>query len=157
MIEDRTENHDTAIHHVLRAAFDGDGESQLVDDLRDDGDALVDRIWTDAGRVVGYVMFSRMAAPFRAAALAPVAVDAAFRQKGIADALIRDGIKSLTRAGCQGLFVLGDPGYYQRFGFDVDAAKGFTSPYSGPYFQFLAIETDIRKGRVDYAPAFARL
>jgi len=157
MLVDRLDSHDSAIDLLLRYAFDGDGEGHLVQDLRDDGDALVDKVWLDGSRVVGYVMFSAMQAPFRAAALAPVAVDANFRKQGIANTLINSGIQSLKKRGYEGLFVLGDPHYYSRFGFDAEAAQGFDSPYRGPYFQFLPLATSIRSGAVAYAEAFNRL
>jgi putative acetyltransferase len=32
------------------------------------------------------------------------------------------------------VFVLGDPAYYTRFGFDLEAARAFCSPYSGEGF-----------------------
>ena len=31
-------------------------------------------------------------------------------------------------------FVLGDPAYYGRFGFEAATARGFDSPYAGEYF-----------------------
>lgn len=155
MLDERDHSHDAAIFNLLRLAFDGDGEGDLVQSLRNDGDALIDWVWMDKGRVVGYLMFSAMQAPFKAAALAPVAVDMVYRQKGIADTMIRKAIKALVKAGYEGLFVLGDPDYYSRFGFSAAEAAGFTSPYKGPYFQFLPLATSIRTGRVSYAPAFS--
>ncbi len=32
------------------------------------------------------------------------------------------------------MFVLGDPAYYGRFGFDAGAAHGYAGPYAGEHF-----------------------
>jgi len=55
--------------------------------------------------------------------------------------------------------VLGDPGYYGRFGFRADLAAGFVSPYAGPHFVVVALggEVAVLAGEVGHAPAFAAL
>jgi putative acetyltransferase len=68
----------------------------------------------------------------------------------------------LARAGAEKweiVFVLGDPAYYRRFGFDPALASGFTSPYAGPHLMALGLTQPLVKSadRVDYAPAFAAL
>ena len=62
--------------------------------------------------------------------------------------------------GWEAVFVLGDPAYYERFGFSVAAAAGFASPYAGPYFMALGLNDGIiapRTGRLAYARAFQDL
>ena len=79
---------------------------------------------------------------------------------GVAAAMIRDGLARAAAAGWQGVFVVGDPAYYGRFGFDAAAACGFVSPYAGPHFMLLRLDPtpDLpRRGAVAYAPAFAAL
>lgn len=54
--------------------------------------------------------------------------------------------------------MLGDAAYYSRFGFDLSAAAGFTSPYAGPHFMLKPLDMlPVTTGRVDYARAFVRL
>jgi putative acetyltransferase len=55
--------------------------------------------------------------------------------------------------------VLGDPDYYQRFGFDVAAAAGFSSPYAGRHFMALRLSSTLPTsiGVLLHAPAFAVL
>ena len=128
--------------------------------LRKDGDAVISLIAVEGGNVVGHVMFSRMSAPFRALGLAPVSVDPHWRNQGIAARLIEEGLKQAKATGWEGIFVVGDPAYYQRFGFSANAAEGFESPYAGPYLMVLALNEDglpSRSGRIDYAPAFSSL
>jgi putative acetyltransferase len=88
--------------------------------------------------------------------LAPVSV-APHRQRS--GRLIRAGLARAAEDGWQGVFVLGDPGYYQRFGFSPARASGFTSPHAGPHLMVLALDGDLpaTEGKVDYAPAFAAL
>jgi len=105
-------------------------------------------------------MFSRMSAPFRSLGLAPVAVLSDWRRKGIAARLIEGGIKRAQKDGWEGIFVLGEPGFYRRFGFSAAQAEKFESPYAGPYLMALALQgSDLpcKSGRIDYAPAFSAL
>jgi putative acetyltransferase len=37
------------------------------------------------------------------------------------------------------VFVLGEPEYYESFGFATESAKKFQSPYSDPYFMALEL------------------
>ncbi len=105
-------------------------------------------------------MFSRMKAPFPALALGPVAVLPECRRTGIASELIREGIARSEAAGWAAVFVLGDPAFYRRFGFDVGKARGFISPYAGPHLMVLPVggsELTITAGPIEYATAFASL
>ena len=80
-----------------------------------------------------------MKAPFPALALGPVAVQPEYRRTGIASQLIREGIARSEAAGWAGIFVLGDPAFYRRFGFNAGKASGFISPYAGPHLMVLPI------------------
>jgi putative acetyltransferase len=149
-----------AIRAVEKAAFPGPGEAQLVDDLRDAGDDVFSLVAIENDTVVGHAVFSKLQAPFAALALGPVAVLPQRQRSGVGAALIRDGIARSEAAGWAGIFVLGDPAFYQRFGFDAGKASGFTSPYAGPHFMALALghgDLPVLNGSIEYAPAFARL
>ncbi len=70
--------------------------------------------------------------------------------------------KAAERARDEGwaaIFVLGAPGYYGRFGFDVRLAEGFVSPYAGAHFMALALSPLLPalSGELRHAPAFADL
>jgi putative acetyltransferase len=149
-----------AIRQLHLRSFPGPGEARLVDQLRGDGDAVISLVAIEDRELAGHVMFSRMAAPFRALGLGPVAVLPDRRRKGIAAALIQKGIKRAQHEGWMAIFVLGDPAYYQRFGFDSKHADGFESPYVGPHFMALPLNGDrlpLRFGPLAYAPAFSAL
>lgn len=146
-----------AVHRLHAACFETGAEAGLVDRLREDGDAVISLVAEIEGAVAGHVMFSRMRAPFPALGLAPVSVAAPWRRRAIAARLIEAGLDRAREAGWRGVFVLGDPAYYSRFGFSAEAAAGFESPYAGPYLMALSLDGEplpAGSGRVDYAPAF---
>jgi putative acetyltransferase len=148
-----------AIRKVIEEAFRGDAEATLVDQIRADDDAVLSAIAIDQGNVVGHIMFSRMAGPFRVLGLAPVAVIPSHQRKQIGSRLIRWGIAQVKKEAWDAIFVLGNPDFYKRFGFDPALASGFLSPYAGPHLMVLALRGALpaTTGRVDYAPAFAAL
>ena len=149
-----------AIRIVEEVAFGQSTEAQLVDDLRAAGDSVFSLVAVDDDTVVGHALFSRMKAPFPALALGPVAVLPEYRRTGIGSRLIRQGIARSEAAGWLGIFVLGDPAFYRRFGFDVGKASGFVSHYAGPHLMALPLggsELPTSTGSIQHAPAFARL
>ena len=149
-----------AIRSLLQQAFPTSAEADLVDRLRRDGDCVLSLVAEAEGEVVGHILFSAMAAPFRALGLAPVAVRPDGQWRGIGDALIRQGLALAAAGEWEGVFVLGEPAYYTRFGFDAALARGFGSPYAGPNLMALSLREDAlpaREGPVSYAPAFAAL
>ena len=101
----------------------------------------------------------RMAAPFGALGLGPVSVKPHRQREGIGNQLVRMGLEQAREGGRQGVFVVGDPKFYTRFGFDPALAKGFTSRYSGPHLMALALGRKLptREGVIGYASAFDSL
>lgn len=148
------------IRDILLTSFPSSGEADLVEALRQAGDAAFALVAeAGGGEIVGHLVLSRMSAPFAALGLGPVAVSPQWRRQGIADRLIRHGLQLAKANGWQAVFVLGEPAYYQRFGFSATLAKGFQSPYAGPYLMACALADDLpaTSGRIDYAPAFNAL
>ena len=151
------------IRAVNRAAFGVSVEADLVDRLRADLDLHLSLVAEDAGRIVGHCGFSRLIVrdggeAAKAVSLGPVSVLPDCQRQGAGQIMIRDGIARLTRSGETLIFVLGDPHYYSRFGFDAAAATAYRTPYDGPYMQVLRLSDDAPvRGDVSYAPAFASL
>ncbi len=148
------------IRRLTAEAFPSCAEADLVDRLRSDGSAVFSLVAFADRLLVGHVMFSRMDRPDNALSLAPVTVLAPWRRRGIAGRLIREGISRTARDGWWSVFVLGEPGYYNRFGFAASLAAGFLSPYAGPHLMALALRADAlseRTGELRYPPAFAAL
>ena len=128
--------------------------------LRASGEAVFSLVATHDGVLAGHVMLSRLSAPFRALGLGPVAVLADWRRWGIAANLVEEGLRCARREGWNAVFVLGEPAYYQRFGFSAEMAENFASPYAGRYFMALSlqgVDLPTSTGGVDYPPSFAAL
>ena len=148
-----------AVRDVVSAAFAGRAEADLVDDLRAECDGILSLVAEEDGRIVGHALLSPMNAPFRALGLAPVAVLPERQGEGIGSALIRAGLSRARDEGWQAVFVLGEPAYYRRFGFDPALAEGFDCAYAGPYLMALPLGGALpaRTGQLRYAEAFSRL
>jgi putative acetyltransferase len=74
--------------------------------------------------------------------------------------LIELGLNMLRIEGLHACFVLGNPGYYGRFGFDAARAAPFASPYAGPHFMAVYLDRTLaipQSGTAHHAPAFTRL
>jgi putative acetyltransferase len=152
--------HHSDVRQLHVEAFPSSVESELVEQLRKDDDGVISLVALEEDNVVGHVMFSRMNAPFKALGLAPISVSPHWQRLGIAAQLIEEGVKQAKAGGWEGIFVLGDPAYYERFGFSVGAAEKFKSPYAGPYLMLLILNEDSIipwSGRIEYAPAFSAL
>ena len=157
-----------AIDALLRRAFPAEDEARLVQRLCIDGDMVLTLVADDeeSGALAGMIAFSRMdvaiaGKPIAAVALAPLAVEAAWRKQGVGEALVQAGIAQLADAGGVLAFVLGDPAYYGRFGFAAEWARGFASPYAGDYLMALPLQGGAMpcgvRGAATHAPAFAAL
>ena len=160
IVRPETQDDIAAIRAVEEAAFLQSAEAQLVEDLRDAGDSVFSLVAVEGETVIGHAMFSRLKAPFPALALAPVAVRPERQRTGVGSRLIREGIARSEAAGWSGIFVLGDPVFYRRFGFDVGKASGFISPYAGPHLMAVPLgrnELPTDTGSIQHAPAFAKL
>jgi putative acetyltransferase len=160
MIIREEQQHDWAgVHYLVCAAFGRQAEALLVDRLRAEGDSVIALVARDDAQITGHVMLSRMNAPFKALGLAPVAVLPECQRSGVGSALIREALARARQQNWAAVFVLGDPQFYRRFGFDPGLAARFASPYSGPHLMVVPLHGDLptTSGSVDYAPAFAAL
>lgn len=120
---------------VVRNAFGREDEAELVRSLMQDPGA---RPWLSLlvlaeGRGVGHILFSSVKVigsnvPVTASILAPMGVVKGVQSLGYGSELIDEGIRRLTGAGTELIFVLGHPGYYPRFGFEPALPLGFEPP-----------------------------
>lgn len=102
------------------------------------GLALVAR---DGGRLVGSVRLWNVAAGGRPALLlGPLAVDPDAQGKGVGGGLMQVALARAADAGHGGVILVGDPEYYERFGFTADPASGLVMPAPVERRRFLGIE-----------------
>jgi putative acetyltransferase len=148
-----------AVFEVERAAFGRDAEAKLVNRLRDLEQLEVSLVAVSEAQVVGHVAFSPMRlAPnpegLRTFGLAPLAVLPAHQGRGIGSQLVRDGLRACKEGGWDLAFVLGDPAYYQRFGFTDAAGHGLRWDHDAPAGAFMV--TELRPGALGKASGVAR-
>ena len=78
--------------------------------------------------------------PVPALLLGPLAVDAAHEGRGIGGALMRAAISEAKQRGHQAILLVGDPEYYERFGFFREKAAHLVMPGSFERRRFLGLE-----------------
>jgi putative acetyltransferase len=157
-------SHDiAAIRGVLVSAFAGQAEADLVDVLRVEDELVLALVAEQDGDVCGYIAFPRLkvldsTGRADAVGLAPLAVVPNAQRRGIGSTLTREGLRLLAAHDEALVFVLGDPVYYARFGFDPEAAAPFVSIYTGPHFMALRLAGNApRGGTLRYPAAFDQL
>ena len=150
------------VRAILRAAFLSHAESKLVDALRENGNAIISLVAVNGEQVLGHILFSPVSttppSEAKGLGLAPVAVHPTMQWQGIGSQLIREGLKLCQELGYDYCVVLGDPKYYQRFGFEKASPFGIRNEY-GVDNEFMIIRFSDRGvvGLVQYAPEFGEL
>ncbi len=154
------------IHRVVREAFatavhrDGN-EQDLVAALRK-GESYIPELSLVAiqdGEIVGHILFTRATIEGRSIlALAPLSVLPEAQRQGIGSALVREGHRIAETMGFGCSVVLGDPGYYARFGYVPASQFGIRAPFPVEDENFMVArlrpKADLPAGVVRYASAF---
>ena len=151
-----------AVNAVITAAFGQREEADLVERLRNDGNVLFEQAATLGDSIVGHILFSRLpvigndGSVIAAASLAPLSVRPDCQNRGIGADLVSAGLDECRKRRIPAVIVLGDPDYYQRFGFSAAAARLLAAPFSGPHFMAIELATGALKdgGKVRYPAAF---
>lgn len=101
----------------------------------------------EEGDAIAHVLFSSITIEGRdrtvsALALAPLAVTPQRQNQGIGSQLVEFGLSKCRELGHGIVVVVGEPDYYQRFGFQRASQFGLTSSLVLPDEVFMAIELD---------------
>ena len=123
----------SSLEKLYPAAFPDEDLLPIVRALTNGDWEVISLVAISNGALVGHVIFTRCAvagAAQKVALLAPLAVAPETQRQGIGQTLIRDGFQRLKTAGVATVFVLGDPAYYGRTGFEVE--DNVTPPYALP-------------------------
>ena len=114
------------VRNVNKLAFEGSAEAKVIDRLRQTCPDYVSYVAVVDGRIVGHILFTPawLESPHGRVygmGLAPLAVLPEYQNLGIGGKLIRVGLSEMHKAGWPFVIVLGHPGYYPRFGFEIAA------------------------------------
>jgi putative acetyltransferase len=153
----------------------GEAEAALIDLLRSRGKAVISLVATATPpapvetdkeeRVVGHVLFSEVTVeadnPTRVLGLAPLSVHPDAQGRGVGTALVLQGLEACRAAGYDAVVVLGEPGYYGRFGFEKASEHGLANEYGADdAFMVLGLLPGVLvrlKGIARFAPEFGEV
>ena len=149
------------IREVVRLAFTGHPVSSgteplIIDTLRADGALKLSLVAEVDGTVVAHLAFSAAAVGDSSSGwflVGPVAVDPDHQGRGIGRALIEGGLDTMRTRGARGCVLVGDPGFYGRFGFR--RCSGVTWPgVPDEYVLCLPMSGEDPVGEIAFHPAF---
>jgi putative acetyltransferase len=138
-------------------------EVSLLDQLREDGGwipALSLVAIDDADDVVGHVICTRADVDGRPAlGLGPLAVRPDRQRQGVGSALMHAVLGAAEALNEPLVALLGNPAYYERFGFTAATRHGIVAPDPGwgDYFQVRVLSTHPPAGTFAYARPFRDL
>lgn len=127
----------SAVYHLIQTAFltaehkDGD-EQDFAVNLRNSENYIpeLDLVAEADGKLIGHIMFTKtyVARPdgskFDTLLVAPLSVLLEYRSIGVGFALMKEGFHIATTMGYTSVFLIGDPNYYQRFGYQLTQLYG---------------------------------
>lgn len=151
-----------AIETVTAAAFlyaphTDHNEQFILAGLRDAGVLTVSLVAEMDGSIVGNVAISPVSISDGTEGwfgVGPVSVIPKLQGHGIGSQLMRAALQRLSKQGASGCVVLGDPSYYQRFGFTNEASLVLPDvPHE--YFMALSFTQQRPTGTVAYHQAFS--
>jgi putative acetyltransferase len=162
---ERPADHD-AVREIHRAAFSGGDdvvEARLVDELREDVGFLphLSFVAEDDGRLAGHVIATRgwlEPLGILVVGLGPLGVHPDRQRRGVGTALVHALVAVAEAADERLIALLGDPGYYRRFGFvrstELDVEP--PDPAWGEHFQVRRLNGLPVSGTFRYAAPFDR-
>ena len=150
------------VRRVHEAAFPTTAEADLVTRLRLNGKTAVSLVAEYEGQVVGHILFSRVTfdppLDVVAFALAPMAVLPGHEKHGVGRRLVQNGLAECHAQGACMVVVLGDSGYYGRFGFERASRHGLRNEFgTEENFMVFMLEAGAHpppSTLVKYAPEF---
>jgi putative acetyltransferase len=125
VIRSEIESDVQAISEITRAAFENhpysnNTEEFIIKALRDANALTISLVAVSGKRLVGHIAFSPVTISDGSPGwygLGPISVLPEFQRQGIGKSLMLEGLSLLKSLGARGCVLVGDPGYYERFGF----------------------------------------
>lgn len=162
IIRSETPSDHDAIRDILIAGFANHPHSRqtehlIVDALRAAGALTASLVAVVNGDVVGHVAFSAVSIDEQDLgwlALGPVAVLPAFQNQGIGRALIDQGLETIRKQKARGCVVVGDPDFYERFGFRHNSSLRMEG-VPPEVFMCLPMDEQVPAGHMTHHEAFS--
>lgn len=151
----------SAIRALTKDAFApmpfSDGkEPDVIDALRKHQQLTLSLVAVQDRDIVGQVSFSPVTIDGTHDhwfGLGPVSIRPDRQKQGIGSTLIRKGLALIKYDGAKGCVLVGDPGYYSRFGFSNKTGLNYAN-LDGNYIQRVTFVEPSRDGTLLYSPAF---
>lgn len=137
---------------LLRAAFGGSEEADLVAKLRKAGAMAGEMVLPLGDAPIGYYALSQMVAPKGWLCLAPVAIRPDWQRKNHGKRMIGQ-LVAWAEGAQQPVVVLGQPAFYERAGFSRAKAANLVTPYQAE-FTLLAGHEGAPEATLVYPDAF---
>jgi putative acetyltransferase len=125
IIREETESDVEVIADVTRAAFEhhpisNQTEQFIISALRAAHALTISLVAEVDGKVVGHIAFSPITIADGSKdwyGLGPISVLPEYQRRGLGKSLMQAGLSRLKALGAKGCVLVGDPNYYERFGF----------------------------------------
>ena len=140
----------------LNAPHTSHAEQFIVSALRAAGELTVSLVADSDGKVIGHIAASPVSISDGTSAwfgIGPVSVTPEHQRRGVGSRLTREVLRVLRERGAAGCVLLGEPGYYGRFGFRVHPDLILLNVPPG-YFQAISFGPSRPQGTVSYHVAF---
>ena len=162
IIRKETQSDVEAITYITKAAFknhpySNNTEQFIINALRADNALTVSLVAELERKLVGHIAFSPVTFTDGSEnwyGLGPISVMPDYQKQGIGTKLVNEGLNSLKDLGAQGCVLVGDPNFYERFGFK---SPNELKHEGVPQGNFLALSfcNRIPAGFVHFHPAFS--
>jgi putative acetyltransferase len=125
IIRNEMESDVEVISDVTRSAFENhpyshQTEQFIIDALRTARALTISLVAEVGGKVAGHIAFSPVTISDGSRdwyGIGPISVLPEFQRQGIGKSLMQEGLSLLKASGAKGCVLVGDPQYYERFGF----------------------------------------
>ena len=125
IIRNETESDIEAISEITKVAFENlpisnHTEQFIINALRNAKALTISLVAEAEKKVVGHIAFSPVTISDGSLdwyGLGPISVLPELQKQGIGKSLMHKGLSLLKTLGAKGCILVGDPGYYERFGF----------------------------------------
>ena len=145
------------IKKLLETIFKGDGESALVERIRNSQEYIpeLSLIATFNDELVGFILMSeiKICSPNvrrTSLTLAPLAVKESYRHQGVGTQLMLAALDKASLLGYSSVITLDHHKYYSRFGFEAATTWEIEAPFNIDSDRFMGIEL-IPKGLSNFS------